>query len=268
MANPVQSLNNPKAQHGPATPPEPYVCNTSNRAAEGRARGAIQPPRQAPPPSIPSVAGCRYVPSPPRRRASWAFRTAPWRAASPTSDDPLVEILSRLPAESICRFKCVSKPWRDLIADLIHRKKLPFDGDEKTSRIIRWIEKHGFLDFLGQSHGNLYCISGDIDDSYMITEMSIWVLEDYHTEEWVLRYSVSIFQLFGKMRSQFGSYEVVTIHPDCNLVFFVEYDDLKLISYNMDSKEVCDVCTLGRSYGRITPYDPYFSDLSVLGNKH
>ncbi|KAF8690883.1 hypothetical protein HU200_041288 [Digitaria exilis] len=70
------------------------------------------------------------------------------------------------------------------------------------------------------------------------------------------------------MRSLFGSYEVVTIHPDCNLVFFVEYDDLKLISYNMDCKEVCDVCTLGRGYGRITPYVPYFSDLSVRGNKH
>ena len=36
-------------------------------------------------------------------------------------DDPLVEILSRVPAKSICRFKCVSKAWPDLIAD---RKKL------------------------------------------------------------------------------------------------------------------------------------------------
>ncbi|KAG0535570.1 hypothetical protein BDA96_04G377300 [Sorghum bicolor] len=34
---------------------------------------------------------------------------------------PLVEILSRVPAKSICRFKCVSKAWPDLIAD---RKKL------------------------------------------------------------------------------------------------------------------------------------------------
>lgn len=41
--------------------------------------------------------------------------------ASGLPDDPLVEILSRLPAKSICRFKCVSKPW----LDLIHRNKLP-----------------------------------------------------------------------------------------------------------------------------------------------
>jgi hypothetical protein len=39
--------------------------------------------------------------------------------------DPLVEILSRVPAKSVCRFKCVSKAWRDLIADPDHRKKLP-----------------------------------------------------------------------------------------------------------------------------------------------
>nr|TKW30916.1 hypothetical protein SEVIR_2G070000v2 [Setaria viridis] len=39
--------------------------------------------------------------------------------------DPLVEILCRVPAKSVCRFKCVSKAWRDLIADPHHRKKLP-----------------------------------------------------------------------------------------------------------------------------------------------
>ncbi|CAN6165423.1 unnamed protein product [Urochloa humidicola] len=39
--------------------------------------------------------------------------------------DPLVEILSRVPLKSICRFKCVSKAWLDLITDPLHRKKLP-----------------------------------------------------------------------------------------------------------------------------------------------
>ncbi|CAL5089011.1 unnamed protein product [Urochloa decumbens] len=38
--------------------------------------------------------------------------------------DPLVEILSRVPAKSVCRFKCVSKAWLDLITDPHHRKKL------------------------------------------------------------------------------------------------------------------------------------------------
>ncbi|XP_039834280.1 putative F-box protein At3g16210 [Panicum virgatum] len=40
-------------------------------------------------------------------------------------DDPLVEILSRVLVKDLHRSKCVSKGWRDLIADPLHRKKLP-----------------------------------------------------------------------------------------------------------------------------------------------
>ncbi|CAL5066685.1 unnamed protein product [Urochloa decumbens] len=40
-------------------------------------------------------------------------------------DDPLVEILSRVSAKDLHRCKCISKGWRDLIADPLHRKKLP-----------------------------------------------------------------------------------------------------------------------------------------------
>ncbi|CAN6330726.1 unnamed protein product [Urochloa humidicola] len=38
-------------------------------------------------------------------------------------DDLLVEILSRLPAKSLCRFKLVSRSWRTLIADPHHRRR-------------------------------------------------------------------------------------------------------------------------------------------------
>jgi hypothetical protein len=40
-------------------------------------------------------------------------------------DDALVEILFRLPAKYLCRSKCVSKAWCDLIADRLHCRKLP-----------------------------------------------------------------------------------------------------------------------------------------------
>ncbi|XP_020164708.1 F-box protein At5g49610-like [Aegilops tauschii subsp. strangulata] len=45
--------------------------------------------------------------------------------ATALTDDLILEILSRLPARSLHRFKCVSVPWRDLIADPANRKKLP-----------------------------------------------------------------------------------------------------------------------------------------------
>jgi F-box interacting protein len=41
------------------------------------------------------------------------------------TDDILVEILSRVPAKSLCRFKCVSNHWLSLIHHPDHRKKLP-----------------------------------------------------------------------------------------------------------------------------------------------
>jgi len=144
------------------------------------------------------------------------------------------------------------------------------DGEGKPSMTMNWPENGDCcLVFVGQSQGRLhYCMTGDIDDSHMIAELSIWVLEDYHTKERVLKHSVSILQLFGKMSCRYDSYEVVTIHPDRNLVYFIEHGDQKLISYDMDNKEVCDVCTLRRGDGCITPYVPYFSDLLVLENRH
>jgi hypothetical protein len=45
--------------------------------------------------------------------------------AETLNDDLLVEILSRVPAKSLCRFKCVSKHWLGITNDRHHRRKLP-----------------------------------------------------------------------------------------------------------------------------------------------
>ncbi|XP_047057212.1 F-box protein At5g07610-like [Lolium rigidum] len=46
-------------------------------------------------------------------------------AAERLTDDLLLEILSRVPAKSLCRFKCVSSHWLGLIDHPDHRKNLP-----------------------------------------------------------------------------------------------------------------------------------------------
>ncbi|KAK1612772.1 hypothetical protein QYE76_036445 [Lolium multiflorum] len=46
-------------------------------------------------------------------------------AAERLTDDFIVEILSRVPTKSLCRFKCVSKHWLSLTTDRKHCKKLP-----------------------------------------------------------------------------------------------------------------------------------------------
>ncbi|KAF7105777.1 hypothetical protein CFC21_106553 [Triticum aestivum] len=51
--------------------------------------------------------------------------TKPRLESSDAADIIILEILSRLPARSVNRFKCVSVPWRYLITDPANRKKLP-----------------------------------------------------------------------------------------------------------------------------------------------
>jgi hypothetical protein len=45
-------------------------------------------------------------------------------AVGDVPEGPLVEIFTRVPAKSICRFKCVSKAWLGLIDDPVHWKKI------------------------------------------------------------------------------------------------------------------------------------------------
>jgi len=102
-----------------------------------------------------------------------------------------------------------------------------------------------------------------------MTELSIWVLQDYDTEEWVLKHNVSFMQLFGRTSCQVEhDYSMIAIHPDRNLIFFFQDWDLKLKSYDMDSKEVRTLRTLGVGRQNILPYVPYFKESPVLASKH
>jgi hypothetical protein len=47
------------------------------------------------------------------------------QAAASLPEGPLAEILSRVPYMSLCRFKCVSKPWLALCSDPDIRKSCP-----------------------------------------------------------------------------------------------------------------------------------------------
>ncbi|CAL5078802.1 unnamed protein product [Urochloa decumbens] len=147
------------------------------------------------------------------------------------------------------------------------------DGKENECRVISsWLENRGFPVFVGQSKGLLHCISvsGPADgNSCNTAELSIWVLEDYYDSEvWNLKHTVNFLELFGRT-CQFGSdYNVATIHPDQNVVFFVQHWDYKLISYDMDTKEVNALCNVACDYGHIIPYFPYFSKSPALSKKN
>ncbi|CAN6348595.1 unnamed protein product, partial [Urochloa humidicola] len=68
--------------------------------------------------AIPIVTGGRGMDRPTMSAAAAPF----------LPDDAVEEILSWLPARSLCQFKCVSKAWRDLITNRLRCNKLPPEG--------------------------------------------------------------------------------------------------------------------------------------------
>ncbi|CAN6222509.1 unnamed protein product [Urochloa humidicola] len=145
------------------------------------------------------------------------------------------------------------------------------DLEGKTCRIITWPDQRTFLPFVCQSQGRLHCAGGLVEregDCLKWAGLSIWVLEDYDTEEWVLKHRVSFLELFGQMNplDSFSS-AVLAIHPDRYLIFILQNSNQKLISYDMDSKELHAFHTLGHNFESCTPYVPNFLEL-VLTNEH
>ncbi|KAF8655638.1 hypothetical protein HU200_060955 [Digitaria exilis] len=136
----------------------------------------------------------------PRRRTAAA-------AVPVLPDDALVDILSRLPDKSLCRFKCVSKAWRDLISDRLRCNKLPqtlarffvYHGDEEqegvnSDRIVR----RRFINTLGR----------------LVPLASLSVLgkepgfEDIH-----ILHSCNGLLLFGHRRDTYGSLGYIVCNP-------------------------------------------------------
>ena len=60
---------------------------------------------------------------------------------------------------------------------------------------------------------------------------------------------------------------LAAMHPDCNLVFFVQHRDCKMVSYDIDRQEVQALDTDLQDDYQITPYVPYLSELflGVIG---
>jgi len=153
--------------------------------------------------------------------------------------------------------------------DIDQEQIVAVDGEGKKCRIISMPEKSSDVVFVGQSQGQLHYMSQHRDNTRQMTELSIWALQDYGTEEWVLKHSASFLRLFGRTSCQVEhDYSVVAIHPDHNMIFFVQHWDLKLKSYDMDTKEVCTLRTLKVGRQNILPYVPYFTESSAFASKH
>ncbi|CAL5078816.1 unnamed protein product [Urochloa decumbens] len=155
--------------------------------------------------------------------------------------------------------------------DLEHQI-LVMDVKGKSKRMIAMPAAVGgsclAFDFISQSQGCLHYFNEVFDHSKQGYEVYIWVLQDYDLQEWVLKDRVNLLKLLGKMR---WTDRVVAIHQDCNVVFFVQSSNHKLIAYYADRKDVTVFTTSqnqGLDWSVAAPYVPCFSVPPVLTNKH
>ncbi|TVU41214.1 hypothetical protein EJB05_14714, partial [Eragrostis curvula] len=196
-------------------------------------------------------------------------------------NDALVEILSLLPVKPLHKSKCVAQSWHDLIDDPLLRRKLVQtlegffvmdDGNDwghfnfinLLFRIISVPKVAGWdPGYVAQSQGRLHYLK----ESQMCDTLSIWVLKDYGTHEWVLLDTINVLNLFETKSYLGGEMELrfVGIHPDRNVVFLTQISKRQLMSYDMDSKEASVIGTHGNLNWQtdIVPYVPSFSKSPV-----
>jgi hypothetical protein len=97
------------------------------------------------------------------------------------------------------------------------------------------------------------------------SELSTWILEG---ENWTLKHNVSYLQLFGEVYSSIeNDYNIISIHPERNVVFIVCGPEKLLISYDMDCRELRFMHQLGWDCtAPYIPYVPLFSESLADGN--
>jgi hypothetical protein len=80
-------------------------------------------------------------------------------------------------------------------------------------------------------------------DIYSMTQLSIWILEDYDSNKWTLNHTVTTLEIFGQNNIEFGyevcdvEYRVIAVHLEWNLIFLVG-EDITLLAYDMNHKKV------------------------------
>ena len=70
------------------------------------------------------------------------------------------------------------------------------------------------------------CTVGGVSGHNM-SQLLVWILEDYATNKYTLKHTVSTLKVFGKTNIQFGyvdydsAYTAIIVHLEWNLILFV-----------------------------------------------
>lgn len=131
--------------------------------------------------------------------------------------------------------------------------------------------------FLSQGQLHFTCSTNSESDDIISQESSesdssnllVWVLEDYSSEKWTLKHTVSHLRLFRNIHSGYPDYNVISFHPERNMIFIVCGYGYKntLMSYKMDSRKRRILRQLGQDghvcnidKNTFIPYVPLFTE--------
>jgi hypothetical protein len=76
-----------------------------------------------------------------------------------------------------------------------------------------------------------------------MTQLSIWILEDYGSNRWTLKHTVTTLKIFGHNNIEFGyevcdaEYRLIAVYLEWNLIFFVG-EDKTLLAYDINHRKV------------------------------
>ncbi|KAL6641801.1 hypothetical protein ACP70R_019982 [Stipagrostis hirtigluma subsp. patula] len=151
-----------------------------------------------------------------------------------------------------CRYKVVAvntngEPWR-------------------VKHVQSWKSYFHNYNFIGHSQGRLIYM----DEEYPDDSLSIYVLQNHDSDKWTLKHNISTPDLFGPRESPWGpNYEILAVHPHCDLIFFYDRPRERLMSYDMARRETHVICTIERvcDVNRLfLPYVPLYSRVLMSPN--
>ncbi|CAL5078824.1 unnamed protein product [Urochloa decumbens] len=128
-------------------------------------------------------------------------------------------------------------------------KTVALDVHGKSRRMItvpHVPDNRSYMGCIGESQGQLHYMTQETLDVHEGKyKLSIWVLQDYDANEWVLKHTVNTHEVFGEdsCTDCTPGFVVVDIHQDRDVVFFADLVGRKLVAYNMGNKEASIIST-------------------------
>uniref|UniRef100_J3MUN6 F-box domain-containing protein n=1 Tax=Oryza brachyantha TaxID=4533 RepID=J3MUN6_ORYBR len=184
-------------------------------------------------------------------------------------DDLLVEIFSRLPFESLARFKCVSRSWRALISGGYLRRRLPLlaaglfvhvprDGDSAGGggepRYATACAGGGGLEFCDMSFFPLVETARVVDACEGLLLYRVWALDSSSSSpgsscQWILTNTVRVNDvIINGGRWPVTEVKFLAFHPDIADVVYLSSPAGEVASCDLRKKEIVSSWKLGAEH--------------------